>query len=115
MFVDRRADGTIYGKWTVKQWEGQEELPDDHPDITRKSPAELRNDIFVKIAMLEGTTARGVREFILTSLEREAIALGAQQGMTAQASLTFAYSQNVLYRKAKDIDNAISALRATLA
>lgn len=33
MFVARRQDGTIYGMWTVRQFDGQEELPDDHPDV----------------------------------------------------------------------------------
>lgn len=33
MFVGRRKDGTIYGLWTVRQWEGQEELPNDHPEV----------------------------------------------------------------------------------
>lgn len=33
MFIGRKDDGSIYGLWTVKQWEGQEELPDDHPDV----------------------------------------------------------------------------------
>jgi len=38
MFVGRRPDGTIYGTWTVRQpddefHQGQEELPDDHPDV----------------------------------------------------------------------------------
>lgn len=33
MFVGRREDGTIYGLWTVRQWKGQEELPDDHADV----------------------------------------------------------------------------------
>ena len=33
MFIGRREDGTIYGLWTVRQWEGQEELPDDDSEI----------------------------------------------------------------------------------
>lgn len=33
MFVARNPDGKIYGKWTVRQWEGQEELADDHPEL----------------------------------------------------------------------------------
>ena len=33
MFIGRRPDLTIYGLWTVRQWDGQEELADDHPDI----------------------------------------------------------------------------------
>lgn len=32
-FVARRQDGTIYGIWVVRQFEGQEELPDNHPDV----------------------------------------------------------------------------------
>ena len=33
MFIARKPDLTIYGCWTVKQFDGQEELPDDHPEI----------------------------------------------------------------------------------
>lgn len=33
MFIDRKADGTIYGLWTVRQWAGQEELPDNAPAV----------------------------------------------------------------------------------
>ena len=33
MYVCRREDGSIYGCWTVRQWEGQEELPLDHPEV----------------------------------------------------------------------------------
>jgi hypothetical protein len=33
MFIGRNPDGTIYGLWTVRQWEGHEELPDNHPDV----------------------------------------------------------------------------------
>ena len=33
MFVGRRQDNSIYGCWTVRQFEGQEELAEDHPDL----------------------------------------------------------------------------------
>ena len=33
MFIGRNADGTIYGLWTVRQWDGQEELADGSPEI----------------------------------------------------------------------------------
>lgn len=33
MFIGRRDDGTIYGTWTVRQWKGQEELPDDNSEV----------------------------------------------------------------------------------
>src|SRR4051812_30063035 len=33
MFVGRKEDGSIYGLWAVRQWDGQEELPDDDADV----------------------------------------------------------------------------------
>ena len=33
MFVGRREDRTIYGLWSVRQWDGQEKLADDHADV----------------------------------------------------------------------------------
>lgn len=33
MFVGRNEDDSIYGLWTVRQWAGQEELPDDHEEV----------------------------------------------------------------------------------
>ena len=33
MFIGRRDDGTIYGLWTVRQWDGQEEADDDDADV----------------------------------------------------------------------------------
>ena len=44
-FIGRHGDGSIYGLWTVRQAEGQEELPDDHADVlafrTPKPPLDL--------------------------------------------------------------------------
>lgn len=33
MFVGRRDDKTIYGLWSVRQWDGQEKIADDHADV----------------------------------------------------------------------------------
>lgn len=33
MFIGRNTDGTIYGAWTVRQFAGQEELPDSDPAL----------------------------------------------------------------------------------
>lgn len=33
MYIGRKEDGSIYGLWTARQWEGQEELPDDDADV----------------------------------------------------------------------------------
>lgn len=46
MFVARNPDGTIYGKWSVKQWDGQEELPDNHPEL---NPAPTQSEQFKAI------------------------------------------------------------------
>lgn len=33
MFIGRKEDNSIYGAWTVRQWEGQEELADEDPEL----------------------------------------------------------------------------------
>lgn len=33
MFIGRRPDGSIYGAWTVRQFQGQEELEDNDPAL----------------------------------------------------------------------------------
>lgn len=33
MFVARNQDGSIYGAWTVRQWDGQEQLPGDDAEL----------------------------------------------------------------------------------
>lgn len=47
MFVGRRADNSLYGLWTVRQFEGQEELPDDAPEVVAflapRPPRDLSN------------------------------------------------------------------------
>lgn len=40
-FLGRHPDGSVYGIWTVRQWPGQEEVEDAHPDVvafTRPRP-----------------------------------------------------------------------------
>lgn len=33
MFIGRRGDNSIYGLWTVRQFLGQEELPDNNSEV----------------------------------------------------------------------------------
>ena len=113
--VSLNSDGVIVYAETATPAQQQAAQAILAANTTTPTPAELHNeDLLFKIAELEGKTERGVREFMLALLEREAIALGAQQGLTAPQSLTVAYSSNILYRKAKDVDNTIVALRAQL-
>lgn len=84
------------------------------PKTAAQIKQEANQVILNQIEALEGKTERGVREFILASLEAQAVSLGAQQGLTQAESLAAAYASNILYRKAKDIDTAIDNLRKQL-
>lgn len=33
MFIGRKEDNPIYGLWSVRQWDGPEELPDDDAEV----------------------------------------------------------------------------------
>ena len=46
VFIGRREDRTIYGLWSVRQWDGQEKLADDHAEVVAFRERELV--IFVK-------------------------------------------------------------------
>lgn len=46
-YVARNPDNTIYGRWATQQWEGQEYLPDDHPDLA-PSAEQLATDARAK-------------------------------------------------------------------
>lgn len=77
-------------------------------DGTNFSPPTVQVDhntqIDMQIRELEGTTERGVREAMLYTL----VALAQAQGITEPQL----YAANYGYRKARDLDNAIAALRA---
>lgn len=60
--------------------------------------------IDAQIRAMEGTTERGIREGMLYVL----VAMAAAQGVTEPQL----YAANYGHRKAKDLDNAIAALRA---
>lgn len=59
MFIGRREDRTIFGLWTVRQHEGQEELPDDHPDVVAFIAAQE-----AKRAASSGDPAEKLRAFL---------------------------------------------------
>jgi hypothetical protein len=67
MFVARQQDGTIYGIWTVRQWDGQEELPDDHADVIAFGQPSERDVIKKKLAEIDRLTGsvRWIRELAL--------------------------------------------------
>ena len=53
------------------------------------------------------------RAFILGSMEREAAEMGAAQGLTAPQSIALMRSKNPGYRRLKELDEQIEALRAS--
>lgn len=77
------------------------------PVITLPTPAE-------QIAALERETMlpRATREFMLSFMETTAIEQGAGQGFTAEQSIAALRAGNSGYRKVKELDEQIDALRA---
>lgn len=71
---------------------------------TKMSEVLINSQVDAQIESLEGKTERGIREAILFLTAAEA----AQLGMTEPQL----YAANYGYRKAKDLDTAIAALRA---
>lgn len=57
---------------------------------------------------------RATREFMLTFMETTAAEQGAGQGLNAQQSIAILRSNNSGYRKVKELDEQIAALRALL-
>lgn len=91
MFIGRNPDGSIYGLWTTRQFEGQEELPEDHADLVahraKQKAASINSKIKAQIAELEMKQGRALREAALgmagavarlTTIESDIIALRAQ-------------------------------------
>lgn len=44
-YVSKNTDGTIWGRWSTRQYEGQEWLPDDHADLLAKTVEQIKADI----------------------------------------------------------------------
>jgi len=78
------------------------------PDPT-SSPA-------AQIETLERETllSRPVRDFMLLSMEQAAAQQGATQGLTPAQSIAVLRANNSGYRKVKELDEQIAALRALL-
>jgi len=59
---------------------------------------------------------RMMREWSVAELEKAAISYGAAQipALTAAQSLAYAYSTNIAYKKVKDLDVQITALRTQM-
>jgi hypothetical protein len=57
---------------------------------------------------------RAQREFMLTYMETEAAKAGAEQGLTPEQSVAVLRARNAGYRKVKELDEQIAALRGLL-
>ena len=73
------------------------------------SPAEQ-----IDVLERENMMPRATREFMLTFMETTALQQGAAQGLTAEQSLLAIRTRNPGYRKVKELDEQIAALRAQL-
>lgn len=54
------------------------------------------------------------RDFTLGAMEREAVSIGAGQGLTPEQSIAVLRAGNPGYRKLKELDEQIAALRALM-
>lgn len=77
-----------------------------------------RDALQAQITAIEVTSLenRKWREYSVIEMEKAAIAYGAAQvpALTAAASLAYAYATNIAYKKTKDVDNQIIALRTQM-
>ena len=82
------------------------------------TPQQQRDAIQAQINALEQAAIenRKWREYSISEMEKAAIAYGATQvpAWTSAASLAYAYSANIAYKKTKDADVAITALRTQM-
>lgn len=62
----------------------------------------------------EHMAPRYLRDFTLGAMEREAIVIGASQGLSEAQAIAALRAGNAGYRKLKELDEQIAALRALL-
>lgn len=60
----------------------------------------------------EHMAPRWMRDFTLGSMEREAVDIGSAQGLSAEQSIALLRTKNAGYRRLKELDEQIDALRA---
>ncbi|HEY6019802.1 MAG TPA: hypothetical protein VIY48_07825 [Candidatus Paceibacterota bacterium] len=112
-YVDRDAAGNIVSEYSNQQHDGQEWV-----DIIIPSKQQQHDAIQAQIDHLERESLmnRMLREFALGQMESSAIAFGAAQtpALNAADSLAYAYANNIAYKKTKDLDIQITALRTQM-
>lgn len=98
--AEGQADFFVNGEWVV--------LDDAVAGSGSPIPVSQREQILLQIEAIERETLmnRAVREFMLIASEERAAGLG----MTAEQL----YAANIAYRRVKDTDNRIAALRGQL-
>jgi hypothetical protein len=96
------ADRQFYEQWISGGGVPEGAAPDPPPAATEQIEALER----------EHMMPRATREFMLTFMETTAIQQGAGQGLTPEQSLTVLRAGNSGYRKVKELDEQIDALRA---
>lgn len=106
-FIDRDQAGNIVGIYANQQREGQEFVESAELWTPLPRPQD-QIDAIERSTMMN----RAAREALLLLIEREAIReFGVTDLATVQAGL---YAGNPAYRRVKDIDNQIVALRALI-
>ena len=99
------------------RWDGEwlfEEVPAPEPEPQPETPPPLTPIQQIESLEREHMAPRWQRDFILGSMEREAVEIGAAQGLNAVQSVALLRSKNAGYRRLKELDEQINELRAQL-
>lgn len=116
MYIGRREDKSIYGLWTVRQWEGQEELPDNDPQVLAMMAPPVNAAIDAQIRSIEQRelAPRYSREAILVGILKDHMRDFSLTAAAALAELTTVGGPhyNAGFTKLKALDDQIKALRA---
>ena len=75
MYIGRRADGSVYGSWTVRQPNDAdhaniEELTDDHPDVVAflTRPLPVSRNIGLRSRVISATSINDLKAVLLDVL-----------------------------------------------
>lgn len=100
------ADPTNQDWQAYQEWLGMGNEPEPAPEVP---PPSVQDQI--DALEREHMAPLWQREFTLGSMEREAVEIGAGQGLNAAQSIALLRSKNAGYRRLKELHEQIDALR----
>lgn len=118
MIYYKHSSGEVFAYATQAErdkWGGPDLVPMTDAEVQAHLAPAPRN-VAAEIAALEQATMlpRPVRDYMLEDMENRAAEAGASQGLTREQSIAVLRSRNAGYRRVKELDEQIAALRALL-